>query len=96
MSRHFRAVPTTMYLQRHKLGVPMHVLGARVQIDPDFLSRCERGEGLLVPADAERVARVLGVKPEDLQTPVAMTELELAALRAEVERLEADAAAIAK
>jgi hypothetical protein len=90
-----RPVPTVMFLQRHKLGISLNALGThpQVRIDPNFLSMCERFEAAFVPAQAERVARVLGVPPEDLLTPVVLTERELAALQAEVERLETAAAA---
>jgi transcriptional regulator with XRE-family HTH domain len=62
---------TVLQAKRQEKGWSQERLGLHpdVRIAQDFISRIERGEGLPTPAQAERIAKALGIPVETLLQP---------------------------
>ena len=71
---HLQAARLAKGWTQEKLG-----LHPDVRIEQSYISAFERGQALPVPAQAERLAKVLGVAVEKLMTPVLDEQQESAA-----------------
>ena len=49
-------------------------LGYRARVSASDISRIETGRMVPYPAQAERLGRILGLSPEELQEPAAITQ----------------------
>jgi transcriptional regulator with XRE-family HTH domain len=62
---------------RRRQGLSQLALGhdPEVRIAQYFIGMLERGQGIPTPDQAQRIARRLGLKPEDLLKPVVVDDL---------------------
>ena len=71
---------TFLEFQRRERGLSQRELGRRTRIEQSFISQIERGTGIPVPDQAQRLARELGLPVELLLKTVAV-DLETSVAR---------------
>jgi transcriptional regulator with XRE-family HTH domain len=59
-----------------KKGFSQQVLGVRAKVGAGDVSKIENGRMLPYPGQAKRLARVLGLQPEELQEPAVENQIE--------------------
>ena len=60
---------TRLKAERLKRGWSQQILGFHAKVSATDISKIENRRALPYPAQAERIAEVLGLKPDELQEP---------------------------
>ena len=66
---------TFLEFRRRERGLSQRELGRRARLEQSFISQIERGTGIPMPDQAERLARELGL-PADLLLKAVAVDLE--------------------